>query len=355
MPSTRSYKDRKDDNGSSFSLLRHILANGDGMKKWICVMLCLLLQMSVLHAESYCVMSGDDQSVIEEKNMNEPQSVASISKIMTAIVAIESKDLKDTWKVGEEINQADGSSIYLKVDQSVTLESLLYGLMLRSGNDAAVEIAMHVSGNINDFVKCMNDKAKQIGMLNTTFHNPSGLDEEDGGNISTAYDMALLMNYAMKNETFRKITGTQYYTSEWNYRWKNKNRLLFEFPFTNGGKTGFTKKAGRTLVTSASHDGVNSIVVTLKSSDDFAFHEEKHKAVFANYQTKELLKEGSYRIGKKMITVEEPIKVSLKKDGKDSLQVKSHVEKNNFIVEIIKNKVSSVYTYPMKKAKGEVQ
>ena len=92
--------------GSSFSFVRHILANGDGMKKWICLTLCILMQLSAIHAESYCVMSGDDQSVIEEKNMNEPQSVASISKIMTAVVAIEQGDLKETWKVGDEILKA---------------------------------------------------------------------------------------------------------------------------------------------------------------------------------------------------------------------------------------------------------
>lgn len=323
------------------------------MKKWICITVCILMQFCTLRAESYCVMSGDDQTVIEEKNMNEAQSVASISKIMTAVIAIEQGDLDETWKVGDEIKQADGSSIYLVVGQQVSLKSLLYGLMLRSGNDAAIAIATHISGDIDAFVKEMNQKAKEIGMLNTTFHNPSGLDEADGGNISTAYDMALLMNYAMKNQTFQKITSSQYYTSEWKYRWKNKNKLLFEFPFTTGGKTGFTKKAGRTLVSSASHEDVNSIVVTLRNSDDFAFHEEKHKQVFEQYETKELLKAGDYRIGKKMIQVDQPVKVSLKKDGKDTLQVKSHVEADSFIVEVIKNNTSSLYTYPIKKAKGE--
>lgn len=338
---------------TSFSFLRHILANGDDMKKWCCVLLCLLIQCSVVHADSYCVLSEDDNTVIEEKNMNEPQSVASISKIMTAIIALEEGNLKETWNIGDEINLADGSSIYLKVGQKVSLQDLLYGLMLRSGNDAAVAIATHVKGNVDDFVKEMNKKAKQIGMLNTTFHNPSGLDEEDGGNISTAYDMALLMSYAMKNEDFQKITSSKYYTSTWNYRWKNKNRLLFEFPFTTGGKTGFTKKAGRTLVTSASHDGVNSVVVTLRSSDDFAFHESKHQQVFEKYETKVLLKKGTYRIGKKQIQVDTPIAISLQKEEKDTLQVKSHVEKNIFIVEVIKNNVSNVYSYPLQKVKGE--
>lgn len=307
----------------------------------------------MIHADSYCVLSEDDNTVIEEKNMNDAQSVASISKIMTAVIAIEEGDLKDTWKIGDEIKQANGSSIYLKVGQQVNLQDLLYGLMLRSGNDAAIAIAAHVKGNVNDFVKEMNEKAKKIGMLNTTFHNPSGLDEEDGGNISTAYDMAILMSYAMKNEDFQKITGAKYYTSTWNYRWKNKNRLLFEFPFTTGGKTGFTKKAGRTLVTAASHDGVNSVVVTLRSDDDFAFHESKHQEVFEKYKTEILLKEGNYRLGKKQIHVDHDLAISLQKEGKDTLQVKSHIEKNNFVVEVVKNNVSNVYSYPLQKVKGE--
>ena len=323
------------------------------MKKWCCILLCVLLQSSMIHADSYCVLSEDDNTVIEEKNMNDAQSVASISKIMTAVIAIEEGDLKDTWKIGDEIKQANGSSIYLKVGQQVNLQDLLYGLMLRSGNDAAIAIATHVKGNVNDFVKEMNEKAKKIGMLNTTFHNPSGLDEEDGGNISTAYDMAILMSYAMKNEDFQKITGAKYYTSTWNYRWKNKNRLLFEFPFTTGGKTGFTKKAGRTLVTAASHDGVNSVVVTLRSDDDFAFHESKHQEVFEKYKTEILLKEGNYRLGKKQIHVDHDLAISLQKEGKDTLQVKSHIEKNNFVVEVIKNNVSNVYSYPLQKVKGE--
>lgn len=319
------------------------------MKRVLCVLLCLIVQLQMIHADSYCVLSGDDGTVIEEKNMNEPQSVASISKIMTAVVAIEEGNLKDTWKVGDEINNVIGSSIYLKVGQSVSLESLLYGLMLRSGNDAALEIALHTSGSEEAFVKAMNKKAQEIGMLHTTFHNASGLDEEDEGNISTAYDMALLMSYAMKNTTFQTITSSQYYTTEWNYRWKNKNRLLFEFAFTTGGKTGFTKQAGRTLVTSAQNNGVNSIVVTLQNSDDFAFHETKHKEVFDQYQTKEILAKGVYSIGKQYFEVEEPIKVTLQKGGKDQLQVSSHMEKKQFVVEVVKNQVSNVYTYPLKK------
>lgn len=307
--------------------------------------------MISIHADSYCVISDADNTIIEEKNKDEKQSVASISKIMTAVVALEHGSLGDTWNVSNEIAKAYGSSIYLKEGQKVTLESLLYGLMLRSGNDAAVEIAKHIAGGQVEFVKLMNDKAMMLGMSNTVFSNPSGLDEEDAGNISTANDMALLMSYAMKNKDFRKITASQYYTSEWNYHWKNKNKLMFEYPFAIGGKTGFTKKAGRTLVSAANHDGVESIVVTLRTQDDFAFHERKHTEVFNTMEVVSILKKGDYVVNERKFHVPEDIRVTLKKDGSDQLQVKTHFDGKDFVVEVMKNKEVVVYTFSSKSVK----
>lgn len=321
------------------------------MKKVICLFVIFMMQISVVHADSYCVMIGGDNTVTEEKDMNKPQSVASISKIMTAVVAIEEGKLDDTWKVGKELKQAYGSMIYLKEGQKVSLRSLLYGLMLRSGNDAAVAIATRIAGSEKNFVKLMNAKAEAIGMSNTTFHNASGLDESDGGNISTAYDMALLMSYAMKNKDFRKITSAQYYTSEWNYRWKNKNRLLFDYPFTNGGKTGFTKQAGRTLVTTAHYGNVESVVVTLRASDDFEFHKSEHQKVFENYEMLTLLKKGTYEIDGCSYTVKQPINVSVKKGENPHVRIKTHKEKKNVVVEVQRGAQVDVYTYPYKKVK----
>lgn len=324
------------------------------MKSILCICLCLLLQMTTLRADSYCVMSEADNTVIDAKNKDEPQSVASISKIMTAVVALEHGKLQDRWRVSPEIKKAFGSSIYLREGQEVTLESLLYGLMLRSGNDAAVEIAHRIAGSQEAFVEMMNEKAKELGMSNTTFANPSGLDEEDGGNISTANDMAILMSYAMKNEQFRKISGSQYYTSEWNYHWKNKNKLLFEYPFTTGGKTGFTKKAGRTLVSSAKHDGIESIVVTLRTQDDFAFHQEKHTEVFQKMKAVTILRKGTYTVNKRTFQVPNDIRVTMKKDGKDQLRVKTHFEQKDFVVEVQRNNDVNVYTFPYKKTKSKI-
>lgn len=299
-------------------------------------------------ADAYCVMSVVDQQVIESKNMHRPQSVASISKIMSAIIAIEQGNLKDTWKVSDAILSAHGSSIYLKQGQDVSLESLLYGLMLRSGNDAAIEIATHISGSEKAFVQEMNRKGKEIGMLNTTFHNPSGLDDEQEGNISTAYDMAILMSYAMKNMDFRKITSTKYYNTDWNLRWKNKNRLLFDYEYANGGKTGFTKKAGRTLVSSASKDDLEVVVVTLQTPDDFAFHKEKHEQVFNDYQLLDVLKKGKYIVNQHEVDVKQKLSIAMKKDGSETLQVNTHIEEGELVVEIAKNEQRQIYDYKAK-------
>ena len=146
--------------------------------------------------------------------------------------------------------------------------------MLRSGNDAALTIASYVGGNVDEFVKKMNEKAQEIGMKNTVFNNPSGLDQEKG-NYSTAYDMAILTSYAMKNETYRKIVSTKSYKVKTNmnfYSWINKNKLLHTHKYSTGGKTGFTEIARRTLVTTASKDGVNLVAVTLNDGNDFNDH-----------------------------------------------------------------------------------
>ena len=322
------------------------------MKRSLCILLCLLLQLMSVHAESYVVLSGADNTIVEEKNKDEKQSVASISKIMTAVIAIEHGQLDESFAVDDEINKAYGSSVYLKQGQQVTMRDLLYGLMLRSGNDAAVEIAKHVAGSQEAFVELMNHKAAEIGMSNTTFSNPSGLDEEDGGNISTANDMAVLMSYAMKNKEFRTITGSKYYTTDWNMRWKNKNRLLFDYPFTVGGKTGFTKKAGRTLVSAAEHDGVESIVVTLREGDDFAFHEQKHTEVFQKMDVVTIMRKGDYTVNGRKFHVPETLKVTLHKDGSDKLRVKTHYDHKDFVVEVQKNDDVNVYSFASKNVRG---
>ena len=190
-------------------------------------------------------------------------------------------------------------------------------------------------------------------MLDTHFANPSGLDEEDGGNLSSAYDMALLMSYAMKNPAFREISGTKYYTSEWNYRWRNKNKLLFEYPFAIAGKTGFTKKAGRTLISAAKHENVENVIVTLGMGDDFTFHEQKHTKAFDEIKVIPILAKGKYVIDHKQICIPEDIAVTITQKEQAKLMVSSHFEDKEFIIEIRNGNNQQVYNFPYKKVRDK--
>ena len=180
------------------------------MKKIIIITLCfftLLKTTNAINASSYIVMDMDNQNVLFKANENDPMLIASITKIMTAIVAIENNDdLNKVINVDKEILKAVGSAIYIEVGEKLKLIDLLYGLMLRSGNDAAAQIAISTSGSIKEFSNLMNVYAQKIGMKNSYFVNPSGLEENDGSaNKSTAYDMALLTSYAYQNKLFRKM------------------------------------------------------------------------------------------------------------------------------------------------------
>ena len=270
------------------------------MKKLLILLLLIPINVRAYSssATSTVLMDMDSLNVIYSDNMNDVRSIASISKIMTAIVAIENKDVNDVVTIGEEITKAYGSGVYIKQGEEITLESLLYGLMLRSGNDAALAIANYVGGDVGNFVTMMNKKAVEIGMKNSKFNNPHGLDE-NGGNLSTAYDMALLTSYAMKNETYRKIVSTKKYTLRTNmnyYSWVNKNKLLHSHDYITGGKTGFTDIAKRTLVTTASKDNVNLVVVTLNDGNDFVDHINLFEEAFDNYTNYNILKEGEIEI-----------------------------------------------------------
>ncbi|MFZ7945106.1 D-alanyl-D-alanine carboxypeptidase family protein [Neobacillus sp. 19] len=234
--------------------------------------------------------------VLFEKDAHTKRRIASITKIMTAILAIESGKLNQTVKVSEQATRAEGSSVYLKPGEEIKLNDLVYGLMLRSGNDTAVAIAEKVGGSLDGFVYLMNQKAKEIGMYNTHFSNPHGLDDHEN-HYSTAYDMAILMRYAMKDKTFQKISGTKVYkapnpTENWDRVWKNKNRLLTKYKYTTGGKTGYTKRAKRTLVTTATKGDMNLIAVTLNGPDDWNDHISMYEGGFKEYDMAEVVAKG---------------------------------------------------------------
>lgn len=286
----------------------HINKIGDDMKKGLFFFLILVLLSPVSataigdSATSSILMDTDSKRILYSKNAHEVRSVASISKIMTAIVAIESNKLEKTVTIDESVLKAYGSGIYVKVGEKLTLKDLLYGLMLRSGNDAALAIADYVSGSKEKFVDLMNKKAQELGMKNSVFNNPSGLDEDsEKGNFSTAYDMAILTSYAVQNKIYREIVGTKKYVLKTNkntYVWHNKNKLLSNYQYTTGGKTGFTKKARRTLVSTATKDNLNLVVVTLNDGNDFQDHANLHDYGFKNYKNYTLLKKGIIKIEK---------------------------------------------------------
>ena len=270
------------------------------MKKIILTLIIILFPTNVLSfntsAESSILMDMDSKRILYGENIHQQRSVASISKIMTAVLAIESNKLDDVVIIGEEIEKSYGSGIYIQKGEEISLRDLVYGLMLRSGNDASYSIAKYVGGD--NFVEMMNEKAKEIGMRNTIFNNPNGL-EDNGGNYSTTYDMALLTSYAMKLEEYRKIVGTKIHkvtTNKNTYLWTNKNKLLFMYDYTTGGKTGYTDKAKRTLVSTASYNNLNLVAVTLNDGNDFNDHIKLYKDAYEKYRKIEILKKGELNI-----------------------------------------------------------
>ncbi|WP_080845399.1 D-alanyl-D-alanine carboxypeptidase family protein [Cytobacillus gottheilii] len=276
-------------------------------KKLIILMITLtFLLMNVPHkaaaaisvsASSAILMEQDSGRVLYGKEANTKRRIASITKIMTAILAVESDKLDEMVKVSGNAIRAEGSSIYLQEGEKIKLEDLVYGLMLRSGNDAAVAIAEHIGGSLEGFVFLMNQKAEEIGMINTHFENPHGLDDHENHH-STAYDMAILTRYAMENEMYQKISGTKVHKApnpneSWDRVWNNKNRLLTQlYDHTTGGKTGYTKRAKRTLVTTAEKDGLELIAVTLNGPDDWNDHIQMYETAFKTYESVKVLSEG---------------------------------------------------------------
>ncbi|MBR3120738.1 D-alanyl-D-alanine carboxypeptidase [Oceanobacillus profundus] len=284
------------------------------MRFLILILILLVVQLGfpitgqatpVVSANNAILIEQSTGRVLYEKKAHEEASIASITKIMTAIIAIESGKMDEMATASRSAIYTEGSSIYLEQGEEMKLEDLVYGLMLRSGNDAAIAIAEHVGGSEKGFVYMMNEKAKWLGMTNTHFDNPHGLDSET--HYSTAYDMAILTRYAMENNTFQEISGSENYISEnRSYSWKNKNRLLTQFyEYCTGGKTGYTKQTGRTLVTTAEKDGMKLIAVTLDAPDDWNDHISMFEWGYENYQMEPLSDEGpiKYRLNETNLTV----------------------------------------------------
>jgi len=228
-----------------------------------------------ISAKSYALIELSSERVIEAGNENQRLPMASTTKIMTALIAVESGKLNETFSVPPEAVIVEGSSMGLKADEKITLRELVCGLMLESGNDAANAIAIILGGSISHFADMMNSRAQTLGLSNTHFCNPSGLDNPD--HYTTALDLARLAAYAMKNKDFAQIVGTKKmrisYDGIKNARLLfNHNRLLNSYPGEIGVKTGFTKKSGRCLVSCACRNGVTLVAVTLNDPNDWKDH-----------------------------------------------------------------------------------
>lgn len=271
------------------------------MKK-IILLIILMLPIRIfalsVPSNNAILIDQDSGRILYSKKIYEKRLIASTTKIMTAVIAIESGKLDDNVTIKESDTKSYGSGIYIKPGEIMTIRELVYGLLLRSGNDAALAIENNLGGH-NSFIKKMNIKAKEIGMNNTHFENSSGLDESGEENYSTVYDMALLMKYANNIYDFREINNTKKYELETNkncYSWTNKNKLLFKYKYATGGKTGYTNKAKRTLVTSATKDDTNLIAVTFNDKDDFNTHKRLYEYGFNNYRRYLILNKKKIRI-----------------------------------------------------------
>lgn len=258
---------------------------------FIIVVMLNLMPAVAASSGAFLVMDGRTAEVLESENADSRLPMASTTKVMTALVVLESVPLTDKVEITAESAGVEGSSLYIKVGETYTVEQLLYALMLRSANDCAVALAIYVGGSVDGFVKRMNQKATEMGLTETHFENPNGLPAE--GHYTTAKELALIMMAAMDNEHFRIITGSKQYEIN-GQMITNHNKLLSLYHGCIGGKTGYTMEAGRCLVTVAQRDGADLICVTLGRRDDWNIHTSAYEKWFSNLQNIVLTEKESF-------------------------------------------------------------
>lgn len=250
-----------------------------------------------LSAEGAVLMDCDSHTVLFSKNHDKKMGMASTTKIMTALIAAENFDLKKTVEIPSDAVGIEGSSVYLYKGEKITMEELLYALLLQSANDAAAAIAIAVAGSIDAFADMMNERAAQMGLKNTHFTNPHGLNDDE--HYTTAYDLAVISAHALKNETVRNIVSTFKKSipidSDCNPRLLvNHNKMLRLYDGAIGVKTGFTKSTGRCLVSAAEREGLTVIAVTLNAPDDWNDHTKLLDFGFDNYESLLIAEVGSF-------------------------------------------------------------
>lgn len=319
------------------------------MKKILLVsifLLCINVSASIV------VMDADSGRIIYNKNKSERKLIASTTKIMTTIVALENAKLTDKLKVGKEIQTVNGSMIYVKEGESFTLNDLLHGLMLQSGNDAAMIIA-YKTMPYDNFIAQMNLKAHKLGMNNTTFENPHGLND-DTKNYSTAEDMSKLMRYAIKNKDFLNITSKKKYKVD-NYIWYNKNKLLSDYKYLISGKIGYTKASGQVFVSAARKDNKTLIISTIDEGDKFNLHKNLYEKYFKEYERYKVLDKNTFSFKVKNKNhdhyfIKNDFNMLLTKNEIKKLKVNINLNKDNRFVDIYldNNLIHSEKLYKLK-------
>ncbi len=249
----------------------------------------LFFPVSAVSAKSCILLDATTGRVLYEKDADTRRLIASTTKIMTALVICEQTNVLDRVKIPKEAVGIEGSSMYLKEGEVLTVQELLYGLMLHSGNDAAVALAIYCGGTVEGFAELMNDKARRLEMEDTHFVNPNGLDSPD--HYSTARDMAKLAAYAMQNPIFRKTVSTKTMKAGDRYL-RNHNKLLWQVEGADGVKTGYTKAAGRILVSSAMRQGRRLVAVTMHDPNDWQDHASLLEEGFSNFETRRIVTQG---------------------------------------------------------------
>ena len=293
-------------------------------------------------AKSMCVIEKDSGRVLQSKNMSEKRKMASTTKIVTAITAIENcENLNQEVEVDSKAVGVEGASIYIKHGEKLKLIDLLYGLMLRSGNDSAMAIACHIAGSEQKFAQLMNETAQKAGVENSNFVNPHGLDCEN--HYTTAYDLAKITAYALNNQTFKSIVSSKSYSVEESNcspkrYWINKNRLLSSLSGCIGVKTGYTKKAGRCLVSAVERNNTTYVCVVLDCGPMFEesakllnFVDEKYKNEKVIDKNKEIYNEFilDKNNGKLYLYTEEDFYYPLAEHEKEELILQYNVELDN--------------------------
>ena len=256
-------------------------------------------------------MELESGRILHAKNIDAKLPMASTTKIMTALLVAEDCDLNEVIIVPDQAVGVEGSSIYLKKDESISIKDLLYGLMLRSGNDAACALAIHHSGSVEKFVDAMNVKAESIGAHDTHFNNSSGLPDDE--HYTTAKDLCNIARYAMSNQTFKEVVSTRQYAGDFRY-FLNKNKLLTALEGANGVKTGYTQKAGRCLVSSAKRDNMDVVCVVLNCYDMYERSGKIIENCFTNYSVETVGADRIFEFNGRQCSLDTDCKVIVEKN-----------------------------------------